>query len=111
MSQEITVIVFRYDPEKDKEPYYDKYRVNTEEEMSVLVLLNRIESEIDPTLSFRSYCCGLQMCRSCLMKINHRKQLACVTTVGPGEKVTVEPATYPEDHIKDLVVRGIDSDP
>jgi succinate dehydrogenase / fumarate reductase iron-sulfur subunit len=110
MSNQITAIVFRYNPERDEKPYYDEFHVKAEEEMSALILLNRIHNEIDPTLSFRSFCCGLQMCRSCLMKINHKKTLACLTLVKPGEKVTIEPALYPEGHTKDLVSKIVDED-
>ena len=79
--------------------------MQADEEVSVLVLLNRIQKEIDPTLSFRSYCCGLQMCGSCLMKIDQKKKFACLTLVRPGKRVTIGPVTYPDGHIKDLVVR------
>jgi succinate dehydrogenase/fumarate reductase-like Fe-S protein len=103
MNQQIIAMVLRYDPERDKKPYYDEYRLKAEEEISVLILLNRIHNEIDPTLSFRSFCCGLQMCGSCLMRINDKKRFACLTLVKPGEKVTIEPASYPDGHIKDLV--------
>jgi succinate dehydrogenase/fumarate reductase-like Fe-S protein len=108
MNNPITAVVFRYDPERDEKPYYDEYRVNAQEEMSVLILLNRIHNEIDPTLSFRSFCCGLQMCQSCLMNINDKKRLACLTLVKPGEKVTIDPASYPEGHVKDLVAKIVD---
>lgn len=103
MNQQIIAMVLRYDPERDKKPYYDEYRLKAEEEISVLILLNRIHNEIDPTLSFRSFCCGLQMCGSCLMRINDKKRFACLTLVKPGEKVMIEPASYPDGHIKDLV--------
>jgi succinate dehydrogenase/fumarate reductase-like Fe-S protein len=105
MKREIAAVVFRYDPEKEREPRFQEYRVREKEEVSVLVLLNRIHNEIDPTLSFRSYCCGLQMCRSCLMRIDGKKNFACLTLVRPGETVTLEPVTFPEGHIKDLVVK------
>ncbi len=101
MNQEITALVFRFDPDQDREPRFEEYRVRAEEEVSVLVLVDRIQREIDPTLSFRSYCCGLQMCGSCLMKIDHKKKFACLTLVKPGDNVTIEPATYPEGRIKD----------
>ncbi|MBW1736652.1 MAG: hypothetical protein JRJ69_03610 [Deltaproteobacteria bacterium] len=105
MGDTIKANVFRYDPETDREPYFEKYNVVAEEKTAVLVLLDRIQKEIDPTLSFRSYCCGLQMCRSCLMKINHKKSYACLTLVEPGEDVTIEPLSYPDGHIKDLIVK------
>jgi len=105
MADPVTALVFRYDPDQDTEPRYQEYRVVVEEETSVLVLLNRIQREMDETLSFRSFCCGLQMCGSCLMKIDRKKKYACLTLVKPGEKVTVEPLTFPDGHIKDLVTR------
>lgn len=111
MEQEITATVFRFDSQADGEPRYDEYRVGAAEEMSVLVLLDRIQREIDPTLGFRSYCCGLQMCRSCLMKIDGKKRLACITLVKPGDAVCIEPAAFPERHIRDLVVSLEDEEP
>ena len=105
MPKIITARVFRYDPDQDAQPRYQDYHVPVEEEISVLVLLNRIQREKDPTLSFRSFCCGLQMCGSCLIKIDRKKRLACLTLVKPGETVTLEPTSYPDRHIKDLVTQ------
>jgi succinate dehydrogenase/fumarate reductase-like Fe-S protein len=76
MADTITAMVFRYDPDCDSKPRYQEYRVPVEEEISVLVLITRIQQEMDETLSFRSFCCGLQMCRSCLMKVNGKKKFA-----------------------------------
>ncbi len=104
MGTYITASVFRYDPEKDLKPHHQEYRIDTNTEMSVLVLLDLIQKNIDPTLSFRSYCCGLQMCRSCLMKINGKKSFACITVVRPGEKIVLDPASFPALHVKDLVI-------
>ena len=105
MSDHITARVFRFDPNTDRKPYFREYHVAAEDEISVLTLLNRIQKEVDPTISFRKYCCGLQMCRSCLMKINHKKRFACLTLVKPGESITIEPTTFPDSHIKDLAVK------
>ena len=104
MGNTITAKVFRFDPDSDREPRYQEYLVPVDEEISALVLLNRIQRGIDPTLSFRSYCCGLQMCRSCLMRIDGKRRFACITLVKPGAKVTMDPLTFPNGHIKDLVV-------
>ena len=105
MADYITAKIFRYDPDTDKEPYFKDYRIESDEQMTVLILLDRIQKELDQTISFRSYCCGLQMCKSCLMKINHKKKFACLTVVKPGDEVTIEPPAYPEGHVKDLVVK------
>jgi succinate dehydrogenase/fumarate reductase-like Fe-S protein len=101
----IRALVFRFDPEKDEEPRYARYDVEIAEETCVLALLDRIQREMDPTLSFRSYCCGLQSCGSCRVRINKKRKFACITTVKPGDEVTIDPLTFPEDHIKDLVVQ------
>jgi len=110
MGDPISAQVFRFDPDLDREPRYQRYLVPVEEEISVLALLNRIQQEIDPTLSFRSYCCGLQMCRSCLMKIDGKRRFACITLVKPGATLTVDPLTFPHGHIKDVVTEINDKD-
>src|SRR5665811_33158 len=104
MADTITLAVFRYDPDVDAEPRYQEYRVLAEEETSVLNLLDTIQRDVDETLSFRSFCCGLQSCRSCLMRMDRKRGFACTTLVKPGEMITLDPLTFPEGHIKDLVV-------
>jgi succinate dehydrogenase/fumarate reductase-like Fe-S protein len=104
MEEYINVNIFRYDPDADDAPYYKSYQVRAPEEVSVLLLLDRIQKEQDQTLSFRSYCCGLQNCQSCRMKINQKPLFACFTIVKPGAQITVEPLSFPEQHIKDLVI-------
>lgn len=105
MNGYITVNVFRFDPARDKEPYFKEYRVAADEKVSVLILLDRLYKELDQTLSFRNYCCGLQLCKSCLMRINQKRKYACLTQVEPGEEVKLEPLSFPEQHVKDLVVK------
>lgn len=103
MEGRIRARVFRFNPETGGEPRFDTYDVEAPAEVSVLVLLTRIQAELDPTLGFRCYCCGLQLCRSCLMKIDGKKRLACLTVVKPGDEVTIEPPSFPERHVRDLV--------
>jgi succinate dehydrogenase/fumarate reductase-like Fe-S protein len=100
----IRALVFRFDPEKDEKPRYVEYAVDITEETYAIVLLDRIQREMDTTLSFRSYCCGLQACGSCCVRINNIISFACLTTVKPGDEIVIDPITFPEDHIKDLVV-------
>jgi succinate dehydrogenase/fumarate reductase-like Fe-S protein len=38
------------------------------------------------------------------MKINGKKSFACITIVKPGEKIVVEPSSFPSLHLRDLVV-------
>ena len=105
MSESIKISIFRFDPDRDKEPRFQEYRVSVKEETTVLMLLDRIYREQDPTLGFRHYCCGLQMCGSCLMKINRKKKFACLTRVKPGEEVVLDPLSFPDGHVRDLVVQ------
>ena len=100
----VRALVFRFDPERDDKPRYAEYAVDIAEETYVIVLLDRIQREMDATLSFRSYCCGLQSCGSCRVRINKKRKFACLTTVRPGDEIVIDPLTFPENHIKDLVV-------
>lgn len=105
MGENIRAKIFRFDPDKEKEPHFQEYELSVEGETTVLMLLDRLYKEQDNTLSFRNYCCGLQMCGSCLMKINNKPKFACLTLVKPGEEIILEPLSFPDQHIKDLVVR------
>lgn len=103
MNHIATFRVFRYDPETDKEPRFDEYQFAVQDPVPVLVALSRIQKEQDPTLAFRDYSCGLQLCGSCLLKINGKRQFACHELVKGGETITLEPLYFPENHVRDLV--------
>ncbi len=110
MESAVTLLVFRFDPDVYTEPRYQEYVLHPQGELSVLALLNNVQLELDPTLSFRSFCCGLQMCGSCLMRVDGKRRFACITLVKPGESITIDPLTFPEGHIKDLVCEIDDAD-
>ncbi len=95
--------VFRFDPEKDGDPYYQDYEVQAEPTDRLLDCLNRIRWEQDPTLAFRMSC-GHGVCGSDGMRINGVCGLACQKLVESfGLEVRVEPLpVFPV--IKDLVV-------
>ena len=76
--------VFRYDPEKDEEPYYRSYEVEAEPSDRLLDCLNRIRWEQDPTLSFRMSC-GHGVCGSDGMRINGVCGLPCQKLVSAFE--------------------------
>ena len=100
----VKVKVFRYNPEKGQSPSYKTYDVPVEEKKTlVLQLLKDIFEDQDRTLAFRYYSCGFKFCNSCMMMINGQAKHACMTTVEPGDEITVEPLKgYPV--IRDLVV-------
>jgi succinate dehydrogenase / fumarate reductase iron-sulfur subunit len=100
---EITLKVFRYNPEKDKRGHYEVYKVDGAENDRVLDLLEYIKGNYDGTLSFRRSCAH-GVCGSDAIRINGRNMLACKTLVRDvGEKITVEPVLGLKI-VKDLIV-------
>jgi len=100
---EITLKVFRYNPEKDKRGHYEIYKVEGTENDRVLDLLEYIKGNYDGTLSFRRSCAH-GVCGSDAIRINGRNMLACKTLVRDvGEKITVEPVLGLKI-VKDLIV-------
>jgi len=105
---EVTVKVFRFNPEKDKKPHYETYKLTAEPTDRVLDLLEYIKGYYDGTLSFRRSCAH-GICGSDAMRINGRNYLACKALVKDmhSDKITVEPVLGLKV-IKDLIV---DMDP
>jgi succinate dehydrogenase / fumarate reductase iron-sulfur subunit len=100
---EVTLRIFRYNPETDKKPHYETYVVNGEANDQVLDLLNQVKWYQDGTLSYRRSCAH-GICGSDAMRINGVNRLACKVLVhSVGAKITIEPLLgLPV--IKDLVV-------
>ena len=89
---QVTLRVFRYNPEKDKKPHYEKYKLEAEPTDRVLDLLENIKAYHDGTLSFRRSCAH-GICGSDAMRINGINRLACKVLVKDlgNSKITVEP--------------------
>ena len=98
-----TFRIQRFDPTKDKKPYYKEYQVELDPTDRVLDGLNQIKWYQDGSLTFRRSCAH-GVCGSDAMRINGANGLACkVLMRDVGEKVTIEPLLgLPV--IKDLVV-------
>ncbi len=100
---QITIKIFRYNPEKDKKPRYAIYKLDAVETDRVLDLLEKVKGYQDGTLSFRRSCAH-GICGSDAMRINGFNRLACKTLVrDTGAKITVEPILGLKV-IKDLIV-------
>jgi succinate dehydrogenase / fumarate reductase, iron-sulfur subunit len=96
--------IFRFDPDRDKEPYFQKYKVDAEPWERILDCLNRIKWEQDGTLSYRMSCAH-GVCGSDAMKINGKCALACQKLVKEYKdaEVLIEPLpTFKV--LKDLIV-------
>ncbi|MDX1688760.1 MAG: succinate dehydrogenase/fumarate reductase iron-sulfur subunit [Candidatus Promineifilaceae bacterium] len=83
--------VFRYKQGQDA-PRYDTFPVEADENTTVLVALQAIRRDQDPTLTLR-HSCHHASCGTCGMLVNGREELACVVRVLEleTETVVVEP--------------------
>ena len=100
--QNITLRVKRFN---GKEESFQDYTVECSEITTVLEALIQIQSEIDPSLSFRAQC-RAAICGTCGVRINGEYKLACKTKIKDVEKegiVILEPMENMKV-IKDLVV-------
>jgi len=101
---EVKVKILRFNPETDKRPHYQTFRVEAEPTDRVLDLLEKIKGYQDGSLAFRRSCAH-GICGSDAMRINGVNRLACKTLVkdvGKGT-ITVEPLLG-LPLIKDLIV-------
>jgi len=89
----ITAKVLRFNPQKDKYPKYEVYKIECDKSISVLNLLNYIHQNLDQSLAYRNYFCHLGVCLSCLLHIDGRNIRGCSKIVNPGDSVTIEPPT------------------
>jgi succinate dehydrogenase / fumarate reductase iron-sulfur subunit len=101
---QVTLKVFRFNPEQDKKPHYEKYKIEAEPTDRVLDLLEHVKGYIDGTLSYRRSCAH-GVCGSDAMRINGRNRLACKVLVKDlgSRKITVEPLLGLRV-IKDMIV-------
>ena len=101
---DVTLKIFRYNPEKDQKWHYESYTIEDAEPTDrVLDLLEKVKAYHDGTLSFRRSCAH-GVCGSDAMRINGRNYLACKVLVKDvGDKITVEPLLGLRV-IKDLIV-------
>ena len=100
---QVTLKIFRFNPEVDKKWHYETYSLDAEPTDRVLDLLEKVKAYKDGTLSFRRSCAH-GVCGSDALRINGRNSLACKALVRDfGEKITVDPIMGLRV-IKDLIV-------
>src|SRR5207302_8267277 len=99
-----TLEVFRYLPDEEDEPRFQRYEVPYHEDWVVLDALNHIKDHIDGTLSYR-WSCRMGVCGSCGMMVNGEPKLTCAAFLKNyyPNPIRVEPlANFPV--IRDLVI-------
>lgn len=106
MTEPATLRIQRFNPEADRKPHLESYRVRLTPDTTVLDALHAVKDEQDGSLTFRRSC-RHAICGSCAMNVNGRNVLVCKTNLGKeaagGRTVTVRPLPY-LPVIKDLVV-------
>jgi len=105
-TQDFVIIkALRSPAEGAQTPKMQEYRLTLkkDEKTSLLQALEEIYLTQDDTLAFRRFCCGLQFCNSCLMRVNGKNTHACMTILQPGETYEVKPLSG-HKVIRDLVV-------
>jgi fumarate reductase (CoM/CoB) subunit B len=96
----IKLSIFRYDPARDKRPYYENYRVPSKLNMTILDSLVYVYENLDGTLAF-NYGCRYGSCGTCAMKVNGKPKLVCKELALP--EMRIEPLSNFRI-IRDLVV-------
>ncbi|NPA06705.1 MAG: succinate dehydrogenase iron-sulfur subunit [Chloroflexi bacterium] len=101
---QVTLKIFRYNPEKDSAPHYETYTLEAEPTDRVLDLLEKVKSYHDGTLAFRRSCAH-GVCGSDAMRINGVNRLACKVLVKDlgTTNITIEPLLGLKV-VKDLIV-------
>src|SRR5216684_5083362 len=76
MTENITLEVTRYSPERDAAPAFQRYEVPLRKDWVVLDALNYIKDKVDGSLTFR-WSCRMGICGSCGMNVNGEPKLGC----------------------------------
>jgi succinate dehydrogenase / fumarate reductase, iron-sulfur subunit len=101
-----TVRIQRFNPDVDKKPYLQEFKVPLMPGTTLLDALHKIKTEQDGSLTFRRSC-RHAICGSCAMNVNGRNVLVCKTPLAAQldrkGRVTIKPLPY-LPIIKDLVV-------
>ncbi|HEX6037217.1 succinate dehydrogenase iron-sulfur subunit [Longimicrobium sp.] len=99
----VTLRIFRFNPDVDAKPSYHEYTVQADPTDRVLDALNTVKWYQDGTLTYRRSCAH-GVCGSDAMRINGVNRLACKVLIKDvGDHVTIEPLMGFKV-IKDMVV-------
>ena len=93
--------ILRFDPSIDETPYFERYEICCDTDITVLDGLIKIQRDLDHSLCFRCSCM-IGKCGTCTMKVEGKPVLSCMTLAKVPELI-VEPL---DNHtiLKDLIV-------
>jgi succinate dehydrogenase / fumarate reductase iron-sulfur subunit len=83
---EYTLKVRRYQPEDEKGPYWEEFKVELDPSLAVLDGILQAKDRDDGSLSVRCSC-RAAICGSCGMKINGQSGLGCKTQIGEAQEL------------------------
>jgi succinate dehydrogenase / fumarate reductase iron-sulfur subunit len=100
------VRIQRFNPDTDRKPHWQEFRVEMPQGMTILDALHAIKTQQDGSLTFRRSC-RHGICGSCAMNVNGYNRLVCETPLkdhldGRG-RISIRPLPY-LPITKDLVV-------
>jgi len=101
----VTLKIYRFNPEVDKEPHFDTFTVEANSNDRILDCLNKIRWEQDSSLTYRMSCAH-GICGSDAVSINGIPSLACQKLIKDYEdtkELLIEPLRF-FPIIKDLTV-------
>ena len=100
----ISLKLFRFDPEKDTKPHYDHFTLDIDPSERILDLLEHIKGYYDGAVAFRRSCAH-GVCGSDAMRINGHNALACKVLIKDlhTDQITIEPLLGLRV-LKDLIV-------
>lgn len=78
--KEVSFRIQRYNPQVDRAPFYDNFKIMVEKGITILRALSHIKEQLEPRLTFRAFC-QAGICGSCALRINGVSRLACTTQV------------------------------
>jgi succinate dehydrogenase iron-sulfur subunit len=100
---QVTLKIKRFNPERDKQPWWGEYKFDAEPTDRLLDALNHVKWYIDGTLTYRRSCAH-GVCGSDAMLVNGSNRLACKALLKDlGQTITIEPM-HSFRVIKDLLV-------
>lgn len=105
-TQDCVIIQVQRSPASgEQESKVQEYRIalGKDDKTSLLQGLEEIYQTQDDTLAFRRYCCGLQFCNSCMMRVNGKNTHACMIMLEPGKTYELGPLSG-HTVVRDLVV-------
>lgn len=80
----VTIGIMRFDPNRDREPWLQRFVVPTEAGATVQQALFHIYDQQDSSLAF-GYSCRSRNCGLCALEVNDKPRMACLTPLKDGQ--------------------------